>query len=311
MSIGRTAAVTVACVAAATGLRVALDPLVEGVPFITFFPAVVLASVWGGWPAGAMTLVGGAIIANYLWLPPAGTLSLWKSSVIALIAFALFGALIIAVVHVMHRLLAALSRAEARSELLASEMRHRITNLMSLVMSISRLTARSVDTKEEFLAMFEARLLALGRAQHVVADNPAEATDLAGFLERVLEPFDLARIDLDGPPAGVAGEIGSNLALLVHELATNATKYGALSVPDGCVSVKWQRRADGLAMEWTESGGPPVEQPSRSGFGSRLFKATFPEQHGKADISYDPEGVRCSILLPWDDCPPKSAADRR
>lgn len=289
--------VAAACLIGATLGRAAIDPLVAGVPFITYFPAVVVAGVLGGAIAGALTLVLGAAIAGFVWLPPGFTFALSTELLVALAVFLLVGAMLVALVHFLLSLVELVREAQERAELIAQEMHHRIANVLGVVQSISRLTARNAPDVETYQARFEARLSALGSAQSLARADPELPTDLRRLLEEVLRPFDLGRIELSGPLAGAGQKHGSMLALLIHELATNAVKYGALSVAEGRVALRWTLEADAVRLDWREAGGPQVTTPSRSGFGSRLAQAALAAD-GSVAIDYPPEGVRCTLQFP-------------
>jgi two-component sensor histidine kinase len=137
----------------------------------------------------------------------------------------------------------------------------------------------------------------LGRAQQLVSDTPGESPDLRTFVLSIIEPFGPERCLLDGPTSSAPQHLGQSCALLLHELSTNATKYGALSAPDGKVEIKWRAEGDGVRLEWREMKGPPVVTPTRSGFGSRLLRTAFPPEYGKASLVFDPAGVQCTVHL--------------
>ena len=100
---------------------------------------------------------------------------------------------------------------------------------------------------------------------------------------------------MEGPAVIVPPHLASSCALLFYELGTNATKYGALSVPDGKVAITWIEENNSVSVNWRELNGPPVSEPSRTGFGTRLLKTAFPPNYGSAAVVYDSSGVRCSI----------------
>jgi two-component sensor histidine kinase len=177
-------------------------------------------------------------------------------------------------------------------------MTHRVRNVLGLVQWISNQTIRSASTLPEFKEMFEARLLALVRAQELIADDPKIPTDLGALLGRALEPFGPRRFAMSGKPTGVPREFITSLALLIHEIGTNSVKYGALSVPEGIIQIRWHSEHDRGRLDWKETNGPPVAAPLRTGFGSRLMKRAFPPDHGSASIAFEPDGVQCQILFP-------------
>ena len=117
-------------------------------------------------------------------------------------------------------------------------------------------------------------------------------------------PHDAIRIVADGPKLAVRPQVGVALMMVLHELATNAAKYGALSVPTGKLTVSWHRNGAGAAERfhvlWREADGPKVQPPSRRGFGTKLIeRSTAHDLGGKAHIEYAAEGVRCELTFPW------------
>jgi two-component sensor histidine kinase len=192
-------------------------------------------------------------------------------------------------------LLEAHVESEQRAVLLSHEMKHRASNLLGMVQAISAQTARNASTVAEYQSLFSSRLAALAQAQQLFAENPGLPPNLRQVLQRILEPFGAARFRIDGPDVEVPKYLLTCCALLFHELATNATKYGALSSPDGIVMVKWDTQKGRVHLEWQERNGPPVVAPMRTGFGSRLLKTAFPPQYGEAAILFNSNGVCCTV----------------
>lgn len=282
------------CLTGALLLRLLLQPLLDGrLPFITLFPALLIASIWGGPWAGLSVLLVGTPVIAYVWLPPVWSWNLTAPSFPILIAFILIGGLLIIVATLFRALNKSHRQQQERAMLLAQEMRHRVRNVLGLVMAISSQTARNASSIAEHQQLFSARIEALGRAQEFSAQDPGSPLELKPLLVNVVEPFGVERCRLQGPKVLVAPAICSSLALMIHELGTNAVKYGALSAPEGCVMITWTVEADRINLEWRETGGPPVQPPSRKGFGSRLIQAAFPAGQGETELLFAPEGVRC------------------
>ena len=283
--------IALACVAAGTGFRASLAPVAQNhIPVVIFYPFVLIASIWGGGLAGITVWLLGAIVATELWLPADGR-------VITLVAFSmvcLFGVLLASLLRAVMELHA---EGEARAVLLANELKHRGANLLTVVQAISAQSARNAKTVPEYQSAFEARLSALARAQHVVSQTPDSPPALKALVLHVIEPFGADRFAIQGPDHVLPREVAMPLALLLHELGTNATKYGALSVADGSVSVLWEAEPGRVRLEWRESGGPKVSKPARAGFGSRLLKQAFAAEHGSASIDYHPDGLRCTAYI--------------
>jgi two-component sensor histidine kinase len=286
--------VAVACIAAAWAVRRLIDPQVWEAPFISFFPAVLVASVWGGTRAGLSALVLSLVLASLSWLAPNGV-SLVVLSWETVLAFALSGGVLVLISDLLRGTVRDLRRAEERQRLLASEMRHRVDNAIAMALAIARQTARGAGSVEEHVQQLEGRLLTLKRAQEVTSREPGAPIDLEALLREALEPFDPDRIALSGPAERVPQDLAPMLSLLVHELATNATKHGALSRAAGRVQLGWSREGAEVVLDWRERGGPAVGAPSRAGFGSRLVQGALPAGRGSTAIEYHPAGVRCRI----------------
>ncbi|MEL6064383.1 MULTISPECIES: HWE histidine kinase domain-containing protein [unclassified Methylobacterium] len=198
--------------------------------------------------------------------------------------------------------------AAERQRLLINELNHRVKNTLATVQSIAAQTFRG-QTDQAARAVFDARMVALSTAHNVLVENNWESASLRSVVERALAPHLLAEVDvnrflLDGPDARLHPKVAVTLAMALHELMTNAAKYGALSVPEGRVAVTWSLhdRDDGreqLDLAWEERNGPPVTPPTRKGFGSRLIERQLPmEFDGSAAITYAPGGVVCRLEIP-------------
>jgi two-component sensor histidine kinase len=186
-------------------------------------------------------------------------------------------------------------QAEEGSELLAGEMSHRVKNLLSIATGLTQLTARSAGTVEQMTAALTERLTALGRAHDVVRPLPGEqgkAALMGDLLSVLLAPYDetaafSGRIRVAVPRMGVGQRTAMTLAMVVHELATNSVKYGALSCAEGFLDVSCRTDGDHLDLVWAETGGPAVAgTPELSGFGSRLVARSVASQLG-GELSYD------------------------
>jgi two-component sensor histidine kinase len=286
-----------ACALVAALFRLAHTPLAGwDVPFFTFSPAVLIAAILGGLLSGFASLILTSLIAADLWLGP--MMHPFGEPFGKVAAFWLFCCLLIVAGAWLRSSIQALTESEEQATILAFEMTHRVRNVIGLVQAISRQTSRNSQTFAEYQTMFEGRLTALGRAQDLIADNPNVPTDLRTLLDRILEPFGPARFKLSGSPIGVPRQAGSTLALLFHELGTNSLKYGALSVPEGCISISWASEQQNVRLNWREINGPPVAAPSKTGFGSKLLKTAFPPGRGDATVNFEPEGVQCRVSFP-------------
>ena len=192
---------------------------------------------------------------------------------------------------------------EERVVSLMGEMNHRLKNLLTVVQSIARMTARATPG-ERFLETFIARLSALGRNQGLLMTSNARHTMMRDLLTEQLDAFTTLgadRIAVSGPPFELRETAVQTIGLAIHELATNATKYGALSAPGGRISIDWAISDDVLDLVWTETGGPEVQPPSRMGFGGTMLRAMIEGSLGASVTSdFRPDGLRWSMRCPLD-----------
>lgn len=180
--------------------------------------------------------------------------------------------------------------AERERALLMAETTHRLKNTLALVQAIAQQTLRDVPDRERVQA-FDDRLHALASAHDVLLRDDWNGADLQGLVETAVgRVADRSRVEVEGPPLIVKAPIAQNISLLIHELATNAIKYGALTESAGRVSVRWTREAELVRMEWRERGGPPVTAPKRKGFGSRLVSLGLTGAGG-VEKDFAPEGL--------------------
>lgn len=197
------------------------------------------------------------------------------------------------------------SRTRETHQLLIGELEHRMRNIFAVIGGVADLTLKNHPTPKLFREAFSKRLVMMQRA-HAIATSPDE-TGLNMLLQEVLAPY--ARdtdILFDGPPLLLAPEAASALALVTNELATNAAKYGALSVPGGTLKIDWSidheddSPAPSFSLSWVESNGPPIEQPQRKGYGTVMINGSLRNAfEGSATLIYDPQGFRCQVIAPF------------
>jgi PAS domain S-box-containing protein len=197
--------------------------------------------------------------------------------------------------------------AEERQKLLLDELNHRVKNTLATVQSLATQTARGTDSPAAFREAFEGRLIALSQAHDQLTRRHWRSADLRDIVTSATSPYftqSSDRIAIEGEAIMLTPRIALTLALAMHELSTNAAKYGALSVSPGRVEIRWRiARQPGqpqrLAIEWREFEGPPVSTPERRGFGSRFIESSVAtELQGKARLDFDPAGLRCTMEIP-------------
>jgi len=192
-------------------------------------------------------------------------------------------------------------RSEAQIAILAREAEHRAKNVLATVQATVHLTQS--DTPEGLKQAIEGRIQALANVHRLFVESRWEGADLHGLAQEELaaySPGRETRVQIDGPSVLLEPNAAQAIAVILHELATNAAKYGALSVPNGQVRTEWSHEQNGqLVLRWTEKGGPPVEPPTRRGFGARVMENMVRGQFkGELKLDWHPEGLACEIVLP-------------
>jgi len=202
-------------------------------------------------------------------------------------------------------------RAEEERLLLVRELDHRAKNILAIVQAALRLTPKS--DSDTYANAVEGRVMALARAHSMLSERRWSGADLRLMLEKELTAFlaapgttsradvhDMPRAVLDGPSVSVSPAVAQGLSMALHELATNATKHGALSVPGGRLSVSWTVVSEVLQLCWRETQGPPIgAAPVRRGFGTRVLDSTIRRQlGGTVRLGWEPAGLVCNLNVP-------------
>lgn len=207
--------------------------------------------------------------------------------------------------------------AEQQKKLLLDELNHRVKNTLATVQALAAHTARTSSSAEEFRRRFEPRLMALSAAHDRLTRNDWRGANLADIVEGELEAHGAGsgRVAAKGPDLVLPPRASLSLSMALHELATNAAKYGSLASPAGRVDVSWSVGRSGdspyptsLTLEWRESGGPPVAPPQTEGFGSRLLRVTAAELAAEVESEFAPSGRRWRLAMPLPRVDPDAAA---
>lgn len=195
--------------------------------------------------------------------------------------------------------LAVAEGASIRRELVSQELKHRIGNLIAVVQAIARKSFRDAD--EVRVTDFNSRLSALAAAQTLLIDAETEPATLLDVTRLALLPHisNAERLAISGPDVALSGRQAHALTLALHELATNAAKYGALSVEGGAVEISWTNADNELNFLWRERRGPAVQAPTRNGFGSSLIKINLSSAFsGVVDLRFEQSGAECQLRAP-------------
>ena len=254
----------------------------EGVPLITGFARSSLT----GWTVAAG--ISQASLVAPLWRNIAITSVIGGLLLLTGLAFAV-------------RMATTIARGEALHDLLIEELNHRVKNTLSILQAIAAQTFRSATRAER--EKFEGRLGALAEAHNLLSQEKWQGSELQDVVARVLKPYLLnnpERVRMFGPKVPLSPRLAVILSMILHEIATNAAKYGALSNDTGTVTLDWEvlEESDGrkLRMIWTEAGGPHVSAPVQRGFGSRLIERSARDQlGGEATVDFLPRGVVCTV----------------
>lgn len=303
--------------AVALVLRFRLDPVLPpGFPFLTFFPAVVIAGFLFGVRQGAMVAVLAGFASWYFFISPEGD-SVNSGTLMALLLYVI----VVTTDLFLLSLMMSAYRAELRArrdlermgeerEVLTNELDHRLKNVFATMNAVITLSQRHAATSDELAQKLKERLNAMARSSLLLRNaGPAGPTTLRSVVEQALSPFgatDSQRFTLAGPVISAAGQTSVVLSLILHELGTNAAKYGALSTSGGHIDVVWKEipRVDtpdehDLEIIWSEKGGPaPVAEPERKGFGSTLISRVIAMLNGEAKIAFPATGAVVAMTIP-------------
>lgn len=289
--------VLLCAVVLATAVRWALSSVQANLTFATYFPAVLICSLLSGWRWGIVSAALSGMVASVLF-PGRAIASMFDAASLAnLIVFLICCAFIIATADTLRRTVRSLDQAKLLGEALNRELQHRINNVLSIVTALASQSAKSASP-HEFAAAFGGRLHALAKANTLLGQKSFDTCALPDLVDQACEPFcESENIIKHGHPCLLPSVSCLPLVLALHELCTNAVKYGALSVPKGRVEISWavSDTTQRLTLLWQEVGGPKVSKPSRKGLGSALLRA----QSGIADVdlTFNAAGVRCVISV--------------
>jgi two-component sensor histidine kinase len=302
VSWARAALVAAPCVLAGYLVRLVIDQLIpDQVPFVTFYPAVIAASLIAGFRAGLLTIVLSTPLAVWAFQGgyPIATTVIW-----------LVLATIVAIGCGVSQELSASLRAERdelektkqKLELVVREQTHRAKNTFAILNALAAQSAQGATNVEDFRDRLIERIRALSSAYSLLSiSDTDEPVPLKKLTEVALAPFSSAypdRLEIPGgPDVKLAPSAAIPISLCLHELATNAVKHGALSVEAGRVHCDWVERSQGVfVLRWREDGGPRADKPRSPGFGTRLIGAALNGvPGGSAMLKFEPEGVSCEL----------------
>lgn len=281
----------------ATVLREAVDGGFYGFPFLTFFPLILLTSVFLGGGYAIVAALASAVIVGRLFLPRPWMDNPESGHAVILLLYAITTFFVIATGHVMRLLVRENEAHMCQQDAFNAELQHRTKNALQIMRALIARGPRGEDPTTYF-ATLAGRLDALAKANELLRFGVLEFASLHDLVNAAIGPFDTARFTIEGPSCRVSREAATPLMMALHELGTNATKYGALSNDAGRVSLRWTVAAGAqplVVLEWDEEGGPPIMPPRHRGLGTRLLTA-----HGglaAVDMDWRREGLLCRMKV--------------
>jgi two-component sensor histidine kinase len=286
----------VCCIALATLARWSLSLIRPDVFFTPYVPAVVFATAFGGSRIGIATaLVSGALGVGFSFSDVSTDFA--RVALLA-IFLAVCGVTIWGIEH--YRSVATRQRAIAKRliqeeeyrKLVVDELQHRLKNKLSTVHAVLH---QVLQDQPQIWATIDQRLRSLAATDDLIARVDGVGCDIKDLLLSELGPYGHVRFTLNGDPLFLPAKLAVSLALIFHELATNAGKYGAFASTQGLLQVSWSMSDDRLNIVWDEAEGPPVEQVGESGFGTKLLNSALRAFDGKTEIAFLRTGVHCTM----------------
>ncbi|HUR44117.1 MAG TPA: HWE histidine kinase domain-containing protein [Aestuariivirga sp.] len=275
-------------------------------PYLTFFPAIMLATFVAGRRAGlAVTFLAG-VLAAFFFIAPSGTLALPAADAWGLGAFFVVGSIIVFVTGWLATAVTRLSEqsqrrllAEEKTRVLMTELTHRMKNQYAVIQAMARATGKSAKSIPEFLDGFGQRLQGLARSHDLLVKSDWQGVSLKDLVALVLEPFVPETTALSrGPPIDINDLAVVNLGMALHELATNSSKHGAWS-GHGKVRINWRLEQDRFVFEWSEADGPEVSKTPITGFGRTVLELIVPSAlEGSGQLEFEPFGLHWMLSAP-------------
>ena len=280
-------------------VRWGLGLVTDGVlPFTTYYPAVLIAALIGGAGAGTFAALLGGIIVWWAFLPPYfGFYPLTFGQEINFVIYGFSCLLIVWAADHYRKLMKRLEDEEKFRKLAVDELAHRLKNKLATIQSIVGFQLRDEPLVRDAIL---GRLNALSATDDLIMATQGQGARIRDILAAELAPYGGSRISMEGPDCLLPPKLALIIALLVHELATNAAKYGALSSAVGKLSIDWRLSDAQLNVEWRESGGPIVTKPAHHGFGTRLLTGSLDQFGGTVEMAFETTGLVCklSVALP-------------
>jgi two-component sensor histidine kinase len=288
--------IALALVILATVLRSGLGLISEDIlPFLTYFPAVLFAALFGGLGPGIFAAVLGAIIGWWAFMQPYFLFTFANTGQEISVSIYLVAALLIVWGADRYRTLTQkLEDEEKFRKLAVEELSHRLKNKIATIQAIISFQLRD---NPEIRDAIIGRLIALSGTDDLIMQTQGRGARLREILSAELGPYESSRVSIAGPVVLLPPKVAMTMALLVHELATNAAKYGALSNATGHLAIGWSYSDGPLNLIWHESGGPIVATPTHNGFGMKLISRALSQFDGACETNFEATGLICKMRV--------------
>ncbi|MFN3655720.1 MAG: sensor histidine kinase [Pseudolabrys sp.] len=283
----------VVCLLAATALRAAFDLISTDLAFVTYFPALLVTGLLAGVPTAiAMAVLSVLVVWTGIVGPRSPFAPLDSGFAFTVGMWAISASLIILFAHWCRLVLKRLRMREVEREITVRELEHRGRNTYAVIQAIVQNTLEGDRERADNIL---GRIRAVKYANDLISHTHSHAAPLDTLLQHAFAPYGEARLSATGPPIDIEAQNARHLVLIFHELATNAAKHGALSQPAGRVHVTWDVNGPDVVLRWREQGGPPVQAPSRAGFGSKLIAQCSRAVSGAIEPEFSPDGFACTL----------------
>ncbi|MBX3522801.1 MAG: DUF4118 domain-containing protein [Xanthobacteraceae bacterium] len=261
--------------------------------FVAFFPAVIIASLFAGFWPGMLALALSVAIGIYFFIPAAVLAGLPSSFLANLAIYLIAGFFTVWLGHLFRTAVRQLQAEQAQRELVLKEVEHRARNMGALGAAIVQF---SLKDNREAADLINSRMRTLQATNDLITRAPEMQPDIDSIIRQELMPYDLSRCSFNGAELHLRSDIARAVSLIIHELTTNAVKYGALSAAGGKVEIAWRGDRDAIQIDWKEIGGPKPAA-NRAGFGTQLIDATVKGLKGSVERELRDEGLTCRVVL--------------
>jgi two-component sensor histidine kinase len=286
----------VSCIAVSTAVRWGLSLIRPDVFFTPYFPAVLFATAFGGFRVGTATAIAGGllgVVVNFSDAPIDFARFALMAIFLVVCGLTIWGIEHFRSIASHHRDISRrLTEEETYRKLVVDELQHRLKNKLSTIHAVMR---QVLHNQPQIWASIDGRIRALSATDDLIARADGNGCDLRELLLSELGPYGHVRFTLDGAAQFLPGKLAVSLALIFHELATNAVKYGAFSSPRGLLQVSWSVSDDRLTLVWDENEGPPIGIVGAAGFGTKLLNSALRPFDGGTEIVFLRTGVHCTL----------------